>query len=58
MLTDNSGKPTALLTTLTSAKEVITVNANQAATTITTRHRETGKVEMQTFHGKNPLVSR
>jgi hypothetical protein len=58
IITDNSGKPIGYLATLTSDKEVITVNATDYATTIVTRDRETGRVETQTFYGKNPLVSR
>jgi hypothetical protein len=56
MVNDNSGKP--ILTTLVSDKEVVTVNAVGNVTVITTRDRETGKVETKTFYGKNPLVSR
>jgi len=58
MSTNNDSKPTGLLTTLTSNKEVITVNSNQSATTITTRDRESGKVKTETFYGKNPLLGR
>jgi hypothetical protein len=58
VITDNSGKPVGYLGTLTSDKEVITVNATDYATTIVTRDRETGRVETQTFYGKNPLVTR
>jgi len=58
MTTENSGKPTGYLATLTSDKEVITVNATDYATTIVTRDRRTGEVKTETFYGKNPLVSR
>jgi hypothetical protein len=56
MITDNSGKP--ILTTLVSDKEVVTINATERATTIVSRDRTTGRVETQTFYGKNPLLSR
>jgi hypothetical protein len=58
IITDNSGKPTGYLTTLTSDKEVVSINATEYVTTITTRDRKTGRVETQTFYGKNPLVNR
>jgi hypothetical protein len=58
MITDNSGRPIGYLATLISDKEVVTINATEYVTTIVTRNRHTGRVETQTFYGKNPLVSR
>jgi hypothetical protein len=58
MLTDNSGKPTGYLASLTSDKEVVSVKATDYVTTIATRDRESGKVKTETFYGKNPLVTR
>jgi hypothetical protein len=55
---DNNGKPIGFIETLTSNDRVVTVNATDYATTIVTRDRETGRVETQTFYGKNPLVNR
>lgn len=55
---DNNGKPIGYLATLTSDKEVVTVNATQNVTTVVTRDRDTGRVETQVFYGKNPLVGR
>jgi hypothetical protein len=56
MTIENTDKP--ILTTLVSDKEVITVNATEYVTTVVTRDRDTGRVETQTFYGKNPLVNR
>jgi hypothetical protein len=58
VVAQRSGKPIGYLTTLTSDKEVVSVNATRARTTIVTHDRKTGRVETQTFYGKNPLVSR
>jgi hypothetical protein len=58
MTTDNSGKPVGYLASFVSDKEVVTVNATDYATTITTRDRRTGEVKTETFYGKNPLVGR
>jgi hypothetical protein len=55
MITDPG---TPILTILVSDKEVVSVSATEYVTTITTRDRKTGRVETQTFYGKNPLVSR
>jgi hypothetical protein len=55
---DNNGKPIGYLATLTSDKEVITVNATEYVTTVVTRDRRTGEVKTETFYGKNPLVTR
>ena len=55
---DKNGKPIGYLATLTSDKEVITVNATEYVTTVVTRDRGTGEVKTDTFYGKNPLVSR
>jgi hypothetical protein len=58
MITDNSGKPIGFLASLTSDKEVVSVNATDYATTVTTRDRRTGEIKTETFYGTNPLVSR
>jgi hypothetical protein len=58
MITDNSGKPIGYLATLTTDKKVVSINATEHVTSIVTRDRVTGRVETQTFYGKNPLVSR
>ncbi len=47
--TDNSGKPIGLLANLTSDKEVVSVNATDYATVITTRDRRTGEVNTETL---------
>jgi len=54
---DNNGKPIGYLATLTSDKEVVSVNATEYATTVVTRDRGTGEVKTETFYGKNPLVN-
>jgi hypothetical protein len=58
MITDNSGKPIGFLASLTSDKEVVSVNATDYATTVTTRDGRTGEIKTETFYGTNPLVSR
>jgi hypothetical protein len=58
MITDNFGKPIGYLGTFISNNEVVTINASNYVTMIITRHMQTGRVETQTFYGKNPLVSR
>ncbi len=58
IITDNSGKPIGYLATLTSDKEVVSVNATEYVTTVVTRDRRTGEVKTETFYGKNPLVTR
>jgi hypothetical protein len=58
MLTDNSGNPIGFLANFVSDKEVVSVNATDSTTTITTRDRKTGEVKTETFYGKNPLVNR
>jgi hypothetical protein len=58
MITDNSGKPIGYLATLTTDKEVLSINATEYVTTVVIRDRRTGRVETQTFYGKNPLVGR
>lgn len=58
VIIDTSGKPTGYLATLTSDKEVVTVNATEHVTTVVTRDRRTGEVKTETFYGKNPLVTR
>jgi hypothetical protein len=58
MITDNSGRPIGFLASLTLDKEVVSVNATDYATTVTTRDRRTGEIKTETFYGTNPLVSR
>jgi len=58
MITHNSNSPIGYLATLTSDKKVISVNATHHVTTVVTRDRNTGRIETQTFYGKNPLVNR
>lgn len=58
IITDNSGKLPGYLATLTSDKEVVSVNATEYVTTVVTRDRRTGVVETESFYGKNPLVNR
>jgi len=55
---DNNDKPIGFIETLISNERVVTVNATQNVTTIVTRDRNTGRVETQTFYGRNPLVNR
>jgi hypothetical protein len=58
VVTNNSGKLVGYLANLVSDKEVITVNATEYFTTVVTRDRESGRIQTQTFYGKNPFVSR
>ena len=52
---DNNGKPIGFIETLISNERVITVNATQHATTITTRDRANGYVKSETFFGTLPI---
>ena len=52
---DNDGKLIGFIETLVSNERVVTVNATQQATTVTTRDRSTGKVKTETFFGTVPL---
>jgi hypothetical protein len=51
----NGGKPIGFIETLISNERVVTVNATQQATTVTTRHRNNGKVKTETFFGNLPF---
>ena len=53
---DNEGKPIGFIDTLISNERVVTVNATQQATTITTRDRSNGQVKTETFYGTLPLI--
>lgn len=52
---DNDGKPIGFLETFISNERVITVNATQHATTITTRDRANGDAKTETFFGTLPI---
>ena len=52
---DNNGKPIGFIETVFSADRVVTINATQQATTMTTRDRSNGKVKTETFFGTVPL---
>ena len=56
IIQDNSGRPIGFLETLTSNKEVVTVNQSGNATTVTTRDRSTGQVKTETFFGTLSFV--
>ncbi len=53
---DNNGKPIGFIETLISNERVVTINATQQATTVTTRDRANGKVKTETFYGTSPLI--
>jgi hypothetical protein len=55
---DNNGKPIGFIETLISNERVVTVNATQHATTVTTRDRANGKVKTETFYGNPPLPTK
>jgi hypothetical protein len=48
---DNNGKPIGFIETLISNERVVTGNATQQATTVTTRDRSNGKVKTETLFG-------
>jgi hypothetical protein len=52
---DNNGKAIGFLTTLISNDCVVTINATQNATTITTRDRASGLVNTETFFETLPI---
>jgi hypothetical protein len=54
---DNRGKTIGWMETYFSGDRTVTVNAIRDVTTISTRDRRTGKVEMKTFFGKPLLPS-
>jgi hypothetical protein len=53
---DKDGKPTAFIETLISNERVVTINATQHATTVTTRDRANGKIKTETFYGTLPIL--
>jgi hypothetical protein len=55
---DNNGRPMGFIETLISNERVVTVNATQQATTITTRDRNNGKVKTETFFAGLPLLTK
>lgn len=54
---DNKGKKIGWMETYFSNDKTVTVNASRDVTTISSRDRRTGKVEMTTFFGKPLLPS-
>jgi hypothetical protein len=52
---DKDGNPLGFIETLISNDRVVTINATQQATTVTTRDRNNGKVKTETFFGDLPL---
>lgn len=55
---DNSGRPIGFIETLTSNKEVVTVNQSGNVATVTTRDRSTGQVKTETLFGNLPLLKK
>ena len=53
---DKDGKPIGFIDTLISNERVVTINATQHATTVTTRDRNNGKVKTETFYGTLPIM--
>jgi hypothetical protein len=53
---DKDGKPIGFIDTLISNERVVTINATQHATTVTTRDRNNGKVKTETFFGTLPIL--
>jgi hypothetical protein len=51
MSKDNNGKPIGFIETLISNDRVVTINATQQETTVTTRDGANGKVKTETFWG-------
>jgi hypothetical protein len=56
IINNNGGKPIGFLETLISNERVVTINATQHATTITTRDRASGQVNTKTFFGTLPIT--
>jgi hypothetical protein len=54
---DNRGKVIGCRETYFSKGETVDVSAHRNVSTITTRDRTTGKVEVKTFIGKTPFTS-
>ena len=54
---DNGGKTIGWRETYFSNDESVDVSVHRNVSTITTRDRTTGKVEVKTFFGKTPLTS-
>ena len=54
---DNSGKTIGWRETYQSKDESVDVSVHRNVSTVTTRDRSTGKVEIKTFFGKTPLTS-
>jgi hypothetical protein len=54
---DNSGKTIGWRETYQSKDETVEVSVHRNVSTITTRDRTTGKVDVKTFFGKTPLTS-
>ena len=54
---DNSGKKIGFRETYLSKDESVDVSVHRDVSTITTRDRNTGKVEVKTFFGKTPFTS-
>src|SRR5258708_17589187 len=50
--------PIGFIETLISNERVVTINATQQATTVTTRDRANGKVKTETFYGTSPQIGR
>jgi hypothetical protein len=54
---DNSGRKIGFRETYFSKSESVEVSVHRDVSTITTRDRNTGKVEVKTFFGKTPFSS-
>jgi len=54
---DNSGKTIGWRETYQSKDESVEVSVHRNVSTITTRDRTTGKVEVKTFVGKTPFTT-
>jgi hypothetical protein len=54
---DNHGKTLGWRETYFSKDESVDVSVHRNVSTITSRDRDTGKVEVKTFVGKTPLTS-
>jgi len=53
---DNGGKTIGWRETYVSKDESVDVSVHRNVSTITTRDRNTGKVEVKTFFGRTPLT--
>jgi hypothetical protein len=54
---DDSGKTIGWRETYISKDESVDVSVHRSVTSVTTRDRNTGKVQVKTFFGKTPLTS-